>query len=77
MTRFDVGDDRSQSTLFPERLNDYLGEDNPVRSIDVREVAQGGHRRAGNRLRQRDIPGLRAFRAFSRPRQGTIAFRNQ
>jgi hypothetical protein len=29
MTRFVVGDDRSQSTLFPERLDDYLGEDNP------------------------------------------------
>jgi len=24
MTRFVVGDDRSQSTLFPERLEDYL-----------------------------------------------------
>ena len=24
MTRFVVGDDRSQSTLFPERLDDYL-----------------------------------------------------
>jgi transposase len=35
MTRFAVGDDRSQSTLFPERLDDYLGEDNPVRAIDV------------------------------------------
>jgi hypothetical protein len=35
MTRFVVGDDRSQSTLFPERLDDYLGEDNPVRAIDV------------------------------------------
>src|SRR5664279_4809468 len=35
MTRFFVGDDRSQSTLFPERLDDYLGEDNPVRAIDV------------------------------------------
>ena len=35
MTRFVVGDDRSQSTLFPERLEDYLGEDNPVRAIDV------------------------------------------
>jgi hypothetical protein len=33
MTRF--GDDRHQSTLFPERLDDYLGEDNPVRAIDV------------------------------------------
>ena len=35
MSRFVVGDDRSQSTLFPERLDDYLGEDNPVRAIDV------------------------------------------
>ena len=35
MTRFVVGDDRSQSTLFPERLDVYLGDDNPVRAIDV------------------------------------------
>jgi transposase len=35
MTRFVVGDDRSRSTLFPERLDDYLGEDNPVRAIDA------------------------------------------
>src|SRR5450756_821807 len=35
MTRFVVGDYRSQSTLFPERLDDYLGDDNPVRAIDV------------------------------------------
>ena len=35
MTRFVAGDDRSQSTLFPERLEDYLAADNPVRAIDV------------------------------------------
>jgi transposase len=35
MTRFIVGDDRSRSTMFPERLDDYLAEDNPVRAIDV------------------------------------------
>ena len=35
MTRFVVGEDRNQSTLFPERLEDYLAEDNPVRAIDV------------------------------------------
>ena len=35
MARFVVGDDRSQSTLFPERLDEDLGEDNPVRAIDV------------------------------------------
>jgi transposase len=26
---------KRQSTLFPERLDDYLGEDNPVRAIDA------------------------------------------
>jgi transposase len=35
MTRFVVGEDRSQSTLFPERLEDYLSADNPVRAVDV------------------------------------------
>ena len=30
MTRFVVGDDRSQSTLFPERLEVYLAEDNQI-----------------------------------------------
>jgi hypothetical protein len=35
MTRFVVGEDRNQSTLFPERLEDDLSEDNPVRAIDV------------------------------------------
>lgn len=35
MKRFIEGEDRSQSVLFPERLDDYIGEDNPVRVIDV------------------------------------------
>lgn len=35
MKRFVVGDDRGQSTLFPERIEDYVAEDNPVRVIDV------------------------------------------
>ena len=35
MKRFIEGQDRSQSTLFPERLEDYVGDDNPVRVIDV------------------------------------------
>jgi transposase len=35
MKRFVEGEDRSQSTLFPERLEDWIGEDNPVRVIDV------------------------------------------
>ena len=35
MKRFVEGGDRSQSTLFPERLDDYVAEDNPVRAIEV------------------------------------------
>jgi transposase len=35
MKRFIEGVDRSQSTLFPERLEDWIGEANPVRVIDV------------------------------------------
>src|SRR3981189_3103593 len=35
MRRFVQGLDRGQSTLFPECLEDWIGEDNPVRVIDV------------------------------------------
>jgi len=35
MKRFVEGVDRGQSTLFPECLDDWIGEDNPVRAIDV------------------------------------------
>src|ERR1043166_1505484 len=35
MTRFVEGTDRGQSTLFPECLEDWIDEDNPVRVIDV------------------------------------------
>ncbi|MEX2198796.1 MAG: IS1182 family transposase [Burkholderiales bacterium] len=35
MKRFVEGEDRSQSTLFPERLDDYVAEDNPVRAVEV------------------------------------------
>jgi transposase len=35
MKRFVEGVDRGQSTLFPERLEDWIIEDNPVRVIDV------------------------------------------
>lgn len=35
MGRFVEGEDRSQSTLLPERLDDYVMEDNPVRVVDV------------------------------------------
>jgi transposase len=35
MGRFVEGEDRSQSTLLPERLDDYVIEDNPARVVDV------------------------------------------
>ena len=35
MKRFIEGEDRNQSTLFPECLEDHIAEDNPVRVIDV------------------------------------------
>ena len=35
MKRFVEGTDRSQVTLFPECVEDRLGENNPVRVIDV------------------------------------------
>src|SRR6056300_436284 len=35
MSGFIQGEDRSQATLFPERLDDYVTEDSPVRVIDV------------------------------------------
>src|SRR5437660_9901286 len=35
MKRFVEGADRSQITLFPECLEDWIDDDNPVRVIDV------------------------------------------
>ena len=35
MKRFIEGENRFQSTLFPERLDDYIAEDNAVRVVDV------------------------------------------
>ena len=35
MSRFIEGEPRSQSVLFPERLEDWIAEDNPVRAVDA------------------------------------------
>ena len=35
MKRFVEGADRGQSTFLPECLDDWIGEDNPVRAIDA------------------------------------------
>ena len=35
MSRFIEGIHREQSTLFPERIDDYITDENPVRVIDA------------------------------------------
>ena len=35
MSRFIEEDNRSQATLFPEKLEDYIAEDNPIRVIEA------------------------------------------
>lgn len=35
MTRYITGVDRSQATMFPDTLDDYIGEENSVRVIDI------------------------------------------
>lgn len=35
MKRFIEGENRLQSTLFPEHLDDYIAEDNAVRVVDA------------------------------------------
>jgi transposase len=35
MKRFVEGADRGQWTLFPESLDDWVNEDNPVRVVDA------------------------------------------
>lgn len=35
MKRFIEGEDRSQTILLPECLDDYIAEDNPVRAVDA------------------------------------------
>lgn len=35
MGRFIEGADRTQATLLPETIDDYVGEDNPVRVVNA------------------------------------------
>jgi hypothetical protein len=35
MSRFIEGEPRSQSVSFPERLDGWIAEDNPVRAVDA------------------------------------------
>jgi hypothetical protein len=49
MSGYIEGTDRDQTTLFPDRLEDWIIEDNPVRVIDVVVDDQG--RRTARRTR--------------------------
>ena len=40
MKRFIEGETRSQAVLFPDHLDDWIAEDNPVRVIDVHQRAR-------------------------------------
>ena len=40
MGRFVEGEDRSQSLLLPESLDDYAGEDNPVHVVALSDVLE-------------------------------------
>ena len=50
MRRFIEGEPRSQSALFPERLEDWIADDNPIRAVDAfveeLDLAQLGFERA-------------------------------
>src|SRR5467141_2264566 len=58
MKRFGEGVDRGQSTLFPECLDDWIDEDNPVRVIDVfvDELDLGGRRISKNKTKATGRP---------------------
>jgi enamine deaminase RidA (YjgF/YER057c/UK114 family) len=57
MRRFVEGTDRGQSTLFPECLEDWIGEDNPVRVMDVfvDELDLGDVGFSGNRFTNEEL----------------------
>ena len=35
MSRFIEGENREQSTLFPERIDDYISDENPIKLVDA------------------------------------------
>ena len=55
MKRFVEGEDRRQTTLLPDRVDDHVGQENPVRAIeafagalDLAALARKGRRRCAN-----------------------------
>lgn len=70
MSRFIEGEERSQSVLFPERLEDWVAEDNPVRVIEafVEEMDFGvlGF--------ERNLPASTGCPGYNRPRCSRSTF---
>ena len=64
MTRFVEGTDRGQRTLFPECVEDWICEDNPVRAVEVfvegLELAELGFNGV-----EPELTGPRPFQLFS------------
>ena len=52
------GVDRGQTTLFPECLEDWIGEDNPVRVVDVfvEEIDLAEVRAPGSKVTLAPVP---------------------
>jgi transposase len=76
MSRFVEGEDRRQATLLPSCPDDYVGEDNPARVIDVfvdelhlgdlgfvvTPAATGRPPAEGGPVRQAMLTALRSYR---------------
>ena len=57
--------DRGQTTLFPERLEDWIGEDNPVRVVDVFVEELVVRRRAPGAFPPNTVDLIKTFAAQS------------
>jgi len=70
MSGFIQGEDRSQATLFPERLDDYVAEDSAVRvSTEMSlHVLAYNLKRMMNPLKQSEGMNRRAHRVITQPR---------
>ena len=73
MGRFVEGVDRSQMTLFPECLDDWIDEDNPVRVIDAVDPHRQANVDAYARLLLDLVGGDAGFRAGGAPCRKTTA----
>ena len=65
MRRFIEGQVRSQLTLMPESLEDYIGADNPVRGIDAfvntLDLAEMGFDASATTLKEQSVTSATAM----------------